>query len=204
MHLTYRFQKPGTNPHLLRYLLEDVWKLPTPQILVEITGSAQGLQLSKEDRTDINESIFSIAKKMRGWVVTGGFDTGVMSLMGEGRVKYAPEVPLIGFCSWAKVHQKELLEVKQAGARMPVYFNRSSKPKDGMSSLNPDHSHFIIVDAGSNDHGQEINMRADLVSVISSFNWHSKGGEGEHIHSDIVQHLHSERLMWPGEGGSDR
>jgi len=43
---------------------------------------------------------------MKGWVVTGGFDQGVMKLMGEGRIKYAPEVPLIGFCSWPMVYGK--------------------------------------------------------------------------------------------------
>jgi hypothetical protein len=29
---------------------QDVWRLPLPSLVVEMTGSAVGLQLSKEDR----------------------------------------------------------------------------------------------------------------------------------------------------------
>ena len=62
--------------------------------------------MNPDRRADITESIFDVAKRMKGWVVTGGFDQGVMKLMGEGRIKYAPEVPLIGFCSWPMVYGK--------------------------------------------------------------------------------------------------
>ncbi len=70
-HRAHRYQQPGTNPHLLRFLLEDVWALPQPGLVVEITGSAQGLALSKEQRTDIMQSIMMAAQKMDGWIVTG-------------------------------------------------------------------------------------------------------------------------------------
>ena len=37
------------------------------------------------------------------------------------------------------------------------------------------------------------------MSVISTFNWHAKNGQGEHVHSDITQHLQNELLVWPGK-----
>jgi hypothetical protein len=67
----HRYQQPGTNPHLLRFLLEDVWALPAPRLIIEVTGSAQGLVLNIDQRTDIMQSIMTAAEKMDGWVITG-------------------------------------------------------------------------------------------------------------------------------------
>jgi hypothetical protein len=36
----------------------------------------------------------------------------MMKLIGKGRAKYAPEVPLIGIVSWAGIHQKEVRPCK--------------------------------------------------------------------------------------------
>jgi hypothetical protein len=35
-----------------------------------------------------------------------------------------------------------------------VTLNRGSKPSGKLCALNPDHSHFIMVDAGGDDHGE--------------------------------------------------
>lgn len=96
----HRFQQPGTNPHLLRFLLEDVWQLYQPRLLIDVTGSAQGIALDKIQWAAIVKAVMGAAKNMNGWVFTGGTDVGVMKLMGEGRCKFAPEVS-IALCSVA-------------------------------------------------------------------------------------------------------
>lgn len=102
-------------------------------------------------------------------------------------------MPLIGIASWAAVHQKEVLTYTAArhGSDMgekhvlyrPAKYNRHSKPAGNMANLNPEHSHFILIDDGRNDDeeakfGQEMNLRSDLLAVMTDYNWIGKRGNG--------------------------
>ena len=68
--------------HLLRFMTKQ-WRLPPPGIIVQITGSAQGYVLPTNLVTPITEGIVEAASVAKAWIITGGFDAGVMSLVGS-------------------------------------------------------------------------------------------------------------------------
>jgi len=89
-----------------------------------------------------------------------------------------------------------------------VEYNRHSKPAEDETNLNPDHTHFILVDdergPDENKFGQEANLRSDLMAVLADYSWRGKHGNGKHIYEELQQKLQDENLMWHGQWTRDR
>ena len=72
-----------TNPNDVFKLLNECWKLKRPSVLISVTGSAQDIDLEPRLATEFEKGLSMAASCTEGWVVTGGTDTGVMSLVGK-------------------------------------------------------------------------------------------------------------------------
>ena len=71
-----------------------------------------------------------------------------MKLIGDVKSRYNIQAPLIGFVPWAVVHHRKKLE--EAGGKdrkFPVLYKRLPPTVDSVS-LNPHHTHFVLVDGG--------------------------------------------------------
>lgn len=87
------------------------------------------------------------------WIVTGGKHRGVMKLVGHalqnriaGDDKALARLPCIGICSWGRVHRRETLK----GGKHEYDPSAIIKPsEDGLTPLDPNHTHFLMVDDGS-------------------------------------------------------
>ncbi|KAL3837257.1 hypothetical protein ACJMK2_022625, partial [Sinanodonta woodiana] len=101
------------------------------------------------------------------WIITGGTHVGVAKHVGEA-VKYdrfncenEDDIVAIGIAPWGVIHNKELLEKKQRSG--PVQYTIDDKPKEHERFLNPNHSHFILVDNGTQHQFEtETTLRAAL------------------------------------------
>ena len=81
---------------LLSHFLEKHWKLPRPDVLISVTGSALSLQLTAQLQRVFDRGLVAAASVTKAWIFTGGTDSGVMKLVGEAMHKYGLDVPVVG------------------------------------------------------------------------------------------------------------
>lgn len=85
------------------------------------------------------------------WIVTGGEHSGVMKLSGLALCNSVSRhgenpVPCIGICTWGRVRGLEQLRIIDD----VVVYNPADKPfRINTTSLDPNHSHFLLVDDGT-------------------------------------------------------
>ena len=147
--------------HLLRFLRLQ-WRLPEPGILLHITGSAQGFDLPSKLVLPVTEGVVHASMTARAWIITGGMDSGVMSLIGNAiaRQKHKCKGPLLGVAPWRGVQERERLEGAKGGKAQYAASEANNRKSAG---LEPNHTHFLLVDQkpqGEDDSpwGGEMNM----------------------------------------------
>ena len=69
---------------LVRFYMENVWRLPAPQLLISIIGSHQADNLH-EDSQNAMMKIMDAARQTHAWLVTDGIKTGISKLVGNVR-----------------------------------------------------------------------------------------------------------------------
>lgn len=104
------------NPHLVRFLLERVWGVKRPKLLITVTGGARDFELGNEQKDELLQGLTEAAKSVGAWFITGGTATGIMRFMGEARAAYATHVPLIGVTPWGVTKGRQSLVTDKAAA----------------------------------------------------------------------------------------
>ena len=125
--------------HLVRFLKKH-WGLPDPGIVMQITGSAQSFDLPPNLVKPITEGIVEAASVSDAWIITGGFDAGVMSLVGSTIARWkhkCSKTPLLGVGSWRAVQNNHLIE-NACGERVDYY--SAGKNTGTSSGLEPNHT----------------------------------------------------------------
>jgi hypothetical protein len=75
-----------TNPFLVRFLMERVWRMPRPRLIFSVTGGAKDFNMTNNKKDRLLLGLIEAAKAMDAWVITSGTNEGVMKLVGEARV----------------------------------------------------------------------------------------------------------------------
>jgi len=77
-------------------------KSKTPKLIVSVTGGAGQFSLPSRIKTAFKYGIAKIAESTDALIITGGTQTGVMKLVGEGMAKYYQKdnIKLLGIASW--------------------------------------------------------------------------------------------------------
>ena len=70
------------NMEQLMKFLQKEWKLPAPDVLISVAGSAERLSMEQPLQETFKNGLASAARSTKAWVVTGGMDAGVMALTG--------------------------------------------------------------------------------------------------------------------------
>jgi len=178
------------NVHLLRHLVETVWKIERPQVIISVTGGAQTFDLSSKFKDIIMKGMMDGTRNLKALFITGGTNAGIMRYVGEARAKYNPTVPLIGIVAlgpvkgasvlldqWDKKHQKrgQLYDTvkegdkKDRGVKNERMKRSEKKWGPGVSELDNHHSHFILVhDEDSKDFGDENPVRSAFEKCMSA------------------------------------
>ncbi|CAF3951776.1 unnamed protein product [Rotaria sordida] len=180
--------------HLIE-LLRDKWKLPPPELIISVTGGAKVFNLSQRSRIALQKGLVSAAVTTDAWVFTGGTHAGVMKDVGDAFEKWTyktstvdrglVQVPVIGIASWyyatnyRQLIQQRPVKLSSVGGIIPtstfstvadrekLYRNCVPQKKPPSYPLDPNHTHFILLDdkCGADDetwrrHGFPV--RADL------------------------------------------
>jgi hypothetical protein len=78
--LYLRVQK-NSDPNMVLYFMQTVWNLPSPKLLIGITGGAKDFKISPELESILNE-LMHITRENEAWILTGGTRGGIMKYFG--------------------------------------------------------------------------------------------------------------------------
>ena len=106
------------------------------------------------------------------WVTTGGTNSGVMKYVAEAIAESGQYMPVIGVAAWSVVRNKPCLTTYADGGPVAgglVYYgDPDSHQPMPFCSLDRNHSHFVLVDDGTQDKfGGEISSRAAMEKSVA-------------------------------------
>ena len=105
----------STPPASLVRFVEKYWGLQRPEVLISVTGGAQGLELSPVLRRIFDTGLAKAVKAANAWVVTGALDAGVMKLVASAMNTNNLSSPLIGFAPLGCVNGRDkLMDLEEA------------------------------------------------------------------------------------------
>jgi len=147
-------------------VLTDAWKQKKPSVLLSVSGSAQDMRLDPYLKDLFTRGLASAARCTDAWVFTGGTDTGVMELAGSALAGQSGRTPCIGFASWKMISHRDVLKRRGEERNYRKLTANSSKS----AALDKNHTHFFLVDNGSDEWGAEIALRADVEEELQKQN----------------------------------
>uniref|UniRef100_A0A3B3YQT6 Uncharacterized protein n=1 Tax=Poecilia mexicana TaxID=48701 RepID=A0A3B3YQT6_9TELE len=163
-----------TKPEVLYELLTKQWKLPRPNLVISVTGGAKNFYLKSHLKKAFHRGLIKVAQTTGAWIITGGTNAGVMMHVGQAVRDCAlnntmkRKIVAIGVAPWRVIHNKDKL-VNEEGC-FPAQYVIDTQGQGNMACLDNNHSHFLLVDDGTNDsdaYGAEIPLRTELEQYIS-------------------------------------
>uniref|UniRef100_A0A096M2T3 Uncharacterized protein n=1 Tax=Poecilia formosa TaxID=48698 RepID=A0A096M2T3_POEFO len=163
-----------TKPEVLYELLTKQWKLPRPNLVISVTGGAKNFYLKSHLKKVFHRGLIKVAQTTGAWIITGGTNAGVMMHVGQAVRDCAlnntmkRKIVAIGVAPWRVIHNKDKL-VNEEGC-FPAQYVIDTQGQGNMACLDNNHSHFLLVDDGTNDkdaYGAEIPLRTELEQYIS-------------------------------------
>lgn len=158
---------PSSSPIRLVKLFDYHWKLPKPEVIIDVTGGALDFALTSQQLLSFDRGLCSAALSAKAWIFSAGSDTGVMRLVGDAMARHEVGLPLIGIFPWGVTNGRGQLSGAVNGT---TPYRPSPSTREGVP-LNPNHTHFVLVDNGTEGgaaFGSEINLRASIVTTLSN------------------------------------
>ncbi|XP_077993758.1 transient receptor potential cation channel subfamily M member 2-like isoform X2 [Glandiceps talaboti] len=164
-----------TDPDKIVQLMTQWWGLSAPNLLISVTGGAKDFMLTSKLKAVFRNGLTKVALSTNAWIITGGTHTGVMKHVGEAVRDYTlgsgsygrRSIVNIGVVPWGVVHRRQRL-INEGGKSTYKVRYLVEDPVGLEASLDPNHSHFILVDNGSSgSYGTEIELRGKLERAIS-------------------------------------
>ncbi|CAF0835257.1 unnamed protein product [Adineta steineri] len=106
-----------TNAETVVKFMQQGWRLPTPDLIISITGGAKQFDMSARLRKIFQRGLVAAAVTTNAWLITAGTNTGVVKEVGEAlnnyrykNRKHGLDVPCIGIGSWGYTAGNEQLD----------------------------------------------------------------------------------------------
>ena len=167
-----------THMQNVKELVEDVWGIGRlkhkrkPNLVISVIGGAKNINLHGKKREAIKEAILAAAQPTNAWLVTDGINIGCSKLVGEivkegqfyikdkdrSLVKMTRGLKAIGICSWGFIANNDALENKDKTNNDYKTYTCLSRKDGNKPSLEPNHTHFLIVDNGTNQKSQKMSQ----------------------------------------------
>ncbi|CAF1151401.1 unnamed protein product [Rotaria sordida] len=145
------------------------WCLPTPDLIISVTGGAKHFDMSPRLRNIFQMGLVDAAATTNAWIITTGTNAGVVQEVGEALNNYryignkqGLDIPCIGIASWNYIADNSQLEITNPAnsTRIQSYIVRKS-PK-GKCHLEPNHTHFLLFDDGKDNPSSVLGLRARI------------------------------------------
>jgi len=140
---------PNANPKAI----VDSLKITSPRAVILLFGGASGLDDSNKAHltTLFADGIVPVATDLRGLIVDGGTQSGVMAMMGEAIAQQSGRCPLLGIAPAGKVCYPGNATTAGSSNRVP---------------LEPNHSHFVLVE--SDEWGDETQTMLEIARAFNA------------------------------------
>ncbi|CAF4299808.1 unnamed protein product, partial [Adineta steineri] len=106
-----------TNAETVVKFMQQGWRLPTPDLIISITGGAKHCDMSARLRKIFQRGLVAAAVTTNAWLITAGTNTGVVKEVGEAlnnyrykNRKHGLDVTCIGIGSWGYTAGNEQLD----------------------------------------------------------------------------------------------
>ncbi|MEE6490342.1 hypothetical protein FKM82_015849 [Ascaphus truei] len=167
-----------TPSDVLYHLMTEHWGLELPNLLISVTGGAKNFRMKMRLKNIFRRGLVKAAQTTGAWIITGGSHAGVMKQVGEAVRDFSMgssskdneierhTIVTIGIATWGIVHNRNSLISRTGGFQAEYQLDEENQ--GNLSCLDNNHSHFILVDDGTNGrYGVEILLRAKLEKFIS-------------------------------------
>eukprot|EP00908_Phaeocystis_cordata_P025780 Transcript_8260.p1 GENE.Transcript_8260~~Transcript_8260.p1 ORF type:complete len:380 (+),score=80.82 Transcript_8260:61-1200(+) len=108
------------------------------------------------------QGVADAARDARAVVTAAGTDAGVSKLVASAMEKGNIKQAVIGFAPFGRILGGKELLGKVEGGSVAYSHLPANKDKGQAAPLNPDHTHFILVESPGNEWGSESKLRAEL------------------------------------------
>uniref|UniRef100_A0A1I7TXD6 LSDAT_euk domain-containing protein n=2 Tax=Caenorhabditis tropicalis TaxID=1561998 RepID=A0A1I7TXD6_9PELO len=155
-----------TEPALIMSLLEDVWQISPPRLIITVHGGTDDFELQPKLVRAFCKGIWKAVSTTGAWIITSGCNTGVAKLVADAlngaQSAVRNKIICIGIASWGMLKKRQDLIGE---GRTVTYY---SSPSNGSGTLNNRHSHFLLVDDGTvGRNGADLILRKRLEMFIS-------------------------------------
>ncbi|CAF4870469.1 unnamed protein product [Rotaria sp. Silwood1] len=146
-------------------ILLDVWKITKPRLIMSIIGGAKYFILSDRLETNFINGIIDVALKSDAWLITNGYNIGIVQVVGQAinKVKLTQpkkSITAIGICKWGSVKNVEELiqplprnhQKMMDNYNMIISDEKVKKRESGQRDLEMNHSHYLMLDDGTLRH----------------------------------------------------
>ncbi|XP_072021671.1 transient receptor potential cation channel subfamily M member-like 2 [Amphiura filiformis] len=154
--------------------IKTEWQLERPNLVISVTGGAWDFPMNRHVKEVFRKGIVEAADSTDAVVITGGTNVGVMKYTGTAMKYYkiatgkGEKIVTLGIATWDKLRGdiKEKL-TDTIGKSEPAQLDlQPAKEEEENGTLEPNHSHFILVDDGKNKWGADVPVRAELEKQI--------------------------------------
>ncbi|CAJ0574106.1 unnamed protein product, partial [Mesorhabditis spiculigera] len=165
-----------SDPDEICYLLEKVWVLPPPRLVITVHGGMSNFEVHEKLGRLFREGLLKAAQTTGAWILTHGIDSGVVRHVARAldeagiSARMRSRVVIIGIVAWGVLKGKKRLIGKDTTV---AYDQHTFHSKTGWGVLNDRHSYFLLVDNGTNGrHGAEVALRRKLEEHLADTSLH--------------------------------
>ncbi|CAF1189094.1 unnamed protein product [Rotaria sp. Silwood1] len=147
-----------TDPAIVETILLDIWHIPRPALLMQVTGGHKYFKL--RGKMEVN-FLDDFVKFVNTWLLTNGANVGIVQLIGQAIRKRKMTKPddrtiAIGVCNYGSVknmkdfQRSEHIELLNNSSSSRNQESKSvTQLRTGQQSLEMNHTHFILLDDGT-------------------------------------------------------
>ncbi|CAF2638466.1 unnamed protein product [Rotaria sp. Silwood2] len=137
-------------------LLLEYWKIPKPRLIMSILGGQKYFKLSDRLESNFINGIIDVALNSDAWLITNGYNVGIVQLVGEAINKIKLTHPkylitAIAICKWGSAKDVDELTKSDNGIENNIndqeeHVNQRSR---GERDLDMNHTHYLMLDDGT-------------------------------------------------------
>ncbi|UJR20407.1 hypothetical protein I4U23_023538 [Adineta vaga] len=150
-----------TDPTLIETILLDIWQIPRPALLMQITGGHKYFKLRGHMQVTFLDDLVKFVSKSNTWLFTNAANVGIVQFIGQTIRKRKLTKPqdktvTIGVCNYGcikNLNDFQRLEQNEFVEEMPTIEDQNLKNfhqgRFGEQSVEMNHTHFIFLDDGT-------------------------------------------------------